>query len=226
MTLTKHDVEQRSDEWYRLRLGIVTSSTVRGLLTATGKLADNDTSRKLAMALASERLTGYAEPTRLSAEMWRGIDEEPLARDAYAEHVAPVTECGFMVRDFGSFTIGYSPDGLVGDDGLIEVKSRLHHVHMATVLSDDPVPLSVMAQLQCALLVSGRDWIDYLSYSSAMALWPRRVTADPDWQRAILAAVQACETRIGDYMSAYSKATEGLPVMPRTPDYSEIVIPA
>lgn len=141
MSLTVHrDITQRSDEWYALRLGMVTASTVGGLITPTGKVADNDTSRKLALTLAAERITGYAEPSRLSADMWRGIDEEPLARDAYSEHRSPVTECGFMVRDDWGFRIGYSPDGLVGDLGLIEVKSRLHHIHMATILSEQPAP--------------------------------------------------------------------------------------
>lgn len=224
MLTVHHDVTQRSDEWYALRLGMVTASTVAGLLTATGKVADNDTSRKLALTLAAERITGYAEPSRLSAEMWRGLDEEPLARDAYSEHLSPVTECGFMVRDDWGFSIGYSPDGLVGDVGLIEVKSRLHHVHMATILSDSDVPPAVRAQLQCALLVSGRSWIDYISYSSGMALWPWRVYPDADWQAAIVTAVTALEQRIAEVTETYHQRTEGLPVMPRTPDYAEIEV--
>ena len=226
MTLRTYDVAQRSDEWYALRLGMVTASTVGALLTPTGKVADNDTSRKLALTLAAERITGYAEPSRLSADMWRGIDEEPLARDAYSEHRSPVTECGFMVRDDWGFRIGYSPDGLVGDLGLIEVKSRLHHIHMATILSEQPAPTTAWTQLQCALLVSGRSWIDYVSYSSGMALWTQRVHADDGWQAAIVTAVRACEERITRIIRDYADRTHGLPVMGCTPDYSDIRIEA
>lgn len=225
MTLTLYpDMVQRSDEWYEARLGMVTASVVGCLLTPTGKVADNETSRKVALTLAAERLTGYAEPSRLSGDMWRGIDEEPLAREAYSEHRSPVTECGLMVRDFGSFKIGYSPDGLVGDVGLIEVKSRLHHIHMATILSDQHAPTTAWTQLQCALLVSGRSWIDYVSYSSGMALWTQRVQADDGWQAAIVTAVRACEERITQIIRDYTDHTHGLPVMDRTPDYSEITV--
>lgn len=224
MTLTLHrDIAQRSDEWYALRLGMVTTSVVGALLTPTGRVADNDTARKVAYALAGERISGYAEPSRLSADMWRGIDEEPLARDAYTEHHTPVTECGFMVRDDWGFNIGYSPDGLVGDIGLIEIKSRLHHIHLSTILANDGrVP--AWAQLQCALLVSGRKWVDYVSYSSGMALWVQRVYADEGWQKAIVAAATACEERIADITRGYIKATQGMPVMERTPNYSEITV--
>lgn len=215
------DMEQRSDEWYAARLGVVTASAVGALLTPGGKVAANDTSRKLALNLAAERITGYAEPARLSADMWRGIDEEPLARDAYSKHRTPVTECGFMVRDDWGFSIGYSPDGLVGDVGLIEIKSRLHHVHMSTVLTDDgSVP--AWAQLQCALLVSGRAWLDYISYSSGMALWVQRIYPDDGWHKAIVSAVRACEEQVSTIARAYTERTQGLPVMERTPTADEI----
>ncbi len=222
MTLRTYDVAQRSDEWYALRLGMVTASTVGALLTPTGKVADNDTSRKLALTLAAERITGYAEPSRISADMWRGIDEEPLAREAYSEHRSPVTECGFMVRDDWGFRIGCSPDGLVGDVGQIEIKSRLHHIHMSTILAGESAPVAAWTQLQCALLVSGRSWIDYISYSAGMALWVQRVYPEHGWQAAIVTAVRACEERIAQIIRDYTELTRGLPVMGRTPDYSEI----
>lgn len=223
--LTVHaDVAQRSEAWYALRLGIVSASTVGRLLTPTLKPADNDTSRRTLLTLAGERITGWAEPNHISPDMWRGIDEEPLAREAYSEHFVPVRECGFMVRDFGGFSLGLSPDGLVGDDGLIEIKSRLHHTQLSTVLADDPVPTTVMAQLQTALLVSGRSWIDYISYSAGMALWVHRVLPDPVWQRAIRATAAVAEERIAATIATYHERTAGLPVMGRTPDGDEIEV--
>lgn len=224
LTIFPH-VVQRSEEWDRLRLGIITSSIVSGLLTAGGRVADNDTSRKTILGLAAERMTGYSEPGRVSSDMWRGIEEEPLARDAYSQHQAPVTECGFMIRTLpDGCRIGYSPDGLVGDVGQIEIKSRLHHIHMATILGGEEVPGAVYAQLQHGLLVSGRAWVDYVSYSGGMPLWVKRIHRDETWANAILAAVRNAEQRIAELTTKFRTITAGLPVMPRTSDYYEIEV--
>ena len=162
------------------------------------------------MLLAAERITGWSDPVYISDDMWRGIDDEPKARAKYAEHYAPVTECGFMTEDCFGFTIGYSPDGLVGDDGLIEIKSRRAKAHLSTILADK-VPAANMAQLQCGLLVSGRDWIDYVSYCGGMPLWVKRVTPQQEWFDAIVAAVQAFEDAATEIVSTYSERTAGLP---------------
>ena len=79
----------------------------------------------------------------MTADMWRGMDSEPYARDIYAEHIKqPVKQIGFAVRDFGAFKIGYSPDGLVGDDGLLETKAPRQNNHLTTVVSGN-VPTSL-----------------------------------------------------------------------------------
>ena len=158
---------QGTDEWFAARRGLVTASVIGKLLTATLKVANNDTSRGLALTLTAERITGNIDPSFLSADMWRGVEDEPVARDLYAERYAPVEQLGFIVRDFGDYRIGYSPDGLVGDDGLIECKSRLQKIHLQTIL-DDRVPDENMAQLQCGLLVSGRAWIDADHYRAVV----------------------------------------------------------
>ena len=149
------DLIQGTDEWHDQRRGIVTASVVGRLLTATGKPANNDTSRTLTAQLVAERITGWTDPVYVSDDMLRGTEDEPRAVDVYAEHFAPVTSTGFMVRDDWGFRIGYSPDGLVGDDGLIEVKSRRAKKQLQTIL-EDAVPAENMAQIQCGLLVSGR----------------------------------------------------------------------
>ena len=165
MTLHEYpDLEQGSEEWFAQRRGMVTASVVGQLITAkTIKPAVNDYSRALTATLTAERITGYTEPTYMNDNMLRGTLDEPRARDKYSERYAPATETGFMVRDDWGFNIGYSPDGLVGDDGLIEVKSRRQKKHLQTILSDQ-VPPENMAQIQCGLLVSGREWCDYISY--------------------------------------------------------------
>lgn len=208
---------QRSDEWYDARCGIVTASAVGKLITPkTIKPASNDESRGLVALLASERVTRHVEGTFTSSDMWRGIESEPYARDLYAEHCAnaPVDECGFMVRDFDGFKIGYSPDGLVGDDGLIEIKAPRQKNHLATVVAD-MVPLYHAAQLQAGLLVTGRQWIDFVSYCGGMPLWVRRVKPDPRWQEAILAAVEKAEQDITTTVATYKQAVHGLPATKR-----------
>lgn len=178
--------------------------------------ADNDTSRSLLLALAAERITNYVEETYINSDMWRGIEAEPYARDLYAQHCAnqPVVECGFAVRDFGGFKIGYSPDGLVGDDGLLEIKAPRQKGHLSTVVTGD-VPTKHMAQLQTGLLVLGREWIDFVSYSGGMHLWPKRVTPDAKWQGAILAAAERAERAIREAVAAYEQAVVGLPATER-----------
>ncbi|MGZ0843127.1 YqaJ viral recombinase family protein, partial [Klebsiella pneumoniae subsp. pneumoniae] len=145
------------------RRGIITASVVGKLITSkTLKAAANPESRSLTAHLVAERITGWTDPTYISDDMLRGMADEPRARDKYAEHYnVPVRQVGFMIRENRGVKLGYSPDGLVGDDGLIEVKSRLQKKQVETVLSGEP-PAENMAQLQCGLLVSGREWIDYI----------------------------------------------------------------
>jgi len=216
------ELTQGTEEWLYQRCGIVTASVVGQLITPkTVKPAANDYSRALVMHLAAERITGYVEPTFTTADMERGNLSEPLARDKYAEHYAPVEEIGFMVRDFGWGKIGYSPDGLVGDDGLIEIKAPKQKKHLATILAD-AVPLEYMAQCQTGLLVSGREWIDFISYNGGMPLWHKRVEPDPKWQTAIIDAARAAEEAIEEHVTTYEKAVKGLPITDRIDFFAEM----
>lgn len=256
--LRVYDFEQRSEDWYAVRRGMVTASVVGSLITvgppdplevicptcgalpsetcvsAARKastpiktchaprsasasllppvvgLADNETSRSLTELLVAERISGWTEPTFQSLDMLWGIDDEPRAREVYSRTYAPVHEVGFMVREFEGFRIGYSPDGLVGDDGCIEVKSRRARKHIATILANE-VPAENTAQIQCGLLVSEREWCDYVSYCGGLPMWRKRVFPDPAWQAAIKAAVIEFEDRAEAMVAAYRKAVEGLP---------------
>jgi len=214
-------LEQGSDEWLQARCGIVTASQIGKLLTPKLQVADNDTSRGLTLTLAAERITGHVEYVHPTFDMQRGTEDEPIARDLYSEHYAPVEEVGFMTRDFGWGVIGYSPDGLVGDDGLIEIKSRKPKVHLQTILAGKP-PAENMAQLQAGLLVSGRDWIDYLSFSPGLPLWPTRIYPDPAWFDAITAAAEQFEINVADIISDYNHETNGLPPTERRIEIEDI----
>lgn len=187
-------------------------------------IADNDTSRGLLLTLAGERITGRVDPVRVTPDMWRGTDEEPIARDFYASHKrVTVEEVGFMVREDNGVRLGYSPDGLVGDDGLIEIKSRLQKKHVQTVLND-AVPVENMAQIMAGLFVSGREWCDYVSFSAGMEFWTKRVTPDPVWFDAIAKAAAWAEERIDGHVTTYRSRTEGLPVTEPRMDLDDIVI--
>lgn len=210
------DLVQGTDEWLEARRGIVTASVVGQLITPkTIKPAANTESRALTTKLVAERITGWCEDTYVSHDMLRGSLDEPVARDLYAEHYAPVTEVGLLVRDDWGWRLGYSPDGLVGDDGQIEIKSRRPKEHLRTILADD-VPAENMAQIQCGLLVSGRQWCDYVSYCGGMPMWVKRVVPDPRWHEAILAAVAQFEQAAAEMVARYEAAVAGLPATERS----------
>lgn len=181
----------------------------------------SDTARGLVLTLAAERITGHVEPVQTSRAMERGTLDEPYARDAYSEHHSPVTELGFMVRHFEGFKIGYSPDGLVGEDGLIEIKSRAQKIQLKTVLANE-VPADNMAQLQTGLLVSGRAWIDYTSYSGGMKLWTKRVYPNPEWRAAIIAAAAWLEMEATEMVSTYLAATADMSDTERVDHFAEL----
>jgi len=219
-----NNVEQGSDEWLAMRRGMVTASVVGQLITAkTIKPASNDYSRALTLNLVAERITGHTEPVFVNADMMRGNMDEPIARDAYSQYVGkPVEEIGFMVRDdIGSyFRLGYSPDGLVGDDGLIEIKSRRAKKHLSTILADE-VPIENMAQIQAGLLVSGRDWLDYVSFSGGLPLYVKRVKPSGRWFDAIVEAVAMFETNAAEMATTFAERTAGMPLTERIDYFPE-----
>ena len=208
------DIEQGTDAWHDQRRGIVTASAVGKLLTPTLKVASNDASRGLTQTLVAERITGWTEETPMTSDMWRGVEHEPFARDLYAENYAEVAEVGFMIREENAWTLGYSPDGLVDADGLIEIKCPRAKTHLNTILADT-VPAYYMAQLQAGLLVSGRAWIDFVSFVAGMPLYRKRVTPDPAWFDAITAACISFEETAAQTVAQYRTRINGMPTTKR-----------
>ena len=181
------------------------STPITRLVPSTG-----DTAKTLMDTLIAERITGRVELTPMSKAMERGALDEPYARAVYADNYAPVSEVGFITEDKHGFILGYSPDGLVGDDGLIEIKSRDQKSQLRVFLRGE-VPAVNMAQLQCGLLVTGRKWIDYVSYSGGMPLYVKRVYPDPKWFAVIIEAVSAFEKHATDTISKYLDAVANRP---------------
>lgn len=177
-------------------------------------VADNDTSRAFTALLAAERVSGFTEDTPLSRDMYRGVWSEPYARDLYSGYYHQAVEVGFMRRDEDGWSLGYSPDGLVADDGLIEIKAPRSKTHLLTVVADE-VPAHYMAQCQAGLLVSGRDWLDFVSYVGGMSIYVQRVLPDPKWFAVIEAACRTFETNVAELVDTYTQRVDGLPVAPR-----------
>lgn len=206
MTIKYHnDLIQGSDEWHAARCGLLTASEMHFLVTPTLKIASNDKERQHVFELLAQRITGYVEPSYISDDMLRGWNDEVEARILYAEKYAPVTECGFVTNDRFGFTIGCSPDGLVGDDGMIECKSRRMKYQVQTI-AKNAVPDEYMIQVQTALLVTERAWCDYVSYCAGLPMFVKRVFPDDLIQDAILNAAKACEWNIQATLDSYNKA--------------------
>ena len=196
------DLHQGSEEWFAARCGLLTASEMKLIVTPTMKIADNDKTRAHLWELLAQRITGYVEPRYVGDDMIRGQVDEVEARILYAERYAPVQEVGFVTNDKWGFTLGYSPDGLVGSDGTIECKSRRQRFQIETI-AEMAVPSDYLIQLQTGLLVSEREWIDFVSYSGGLPMVTMRVYPDAKVQEAIVAAAMAFEDRLAEKMAAY-----------------------
>jgi predicted phage-related endonuclease len=205
--ITYHnDFEQGSEEWLRARCGLLTASEMKLIITPTLKIASNEKERAHFYELLAQRITNYVEPHYISDDMLRGREDEVRARLLYSEKIAPVTECGFITNARHGFTLGYSPDGLVGEHGLIECKSRRQKYQIETLLNHVPAqtcPPDYMVQCQTALLITERQWLDFISYSGGLPMCVIRVYPDAEVQSAILDAASAFEERIGKRMAEY-----------------------
>lgn len=201
------EIEQGSIDWHNLRCGILTASEMKLIITPTLKVADNDKVRTHLYELLAQRVTRYVEPHFESYDMERGKFDEEHARGKYSDEFASVEECGFITNDKLGFTIGYSPDGLVGGDGLIEVKSRIQKLQMQTLVefvSKGTIPPDYMIQCQTGLFVADdREWLDFISYSGGMKMPVVRCYPDPVVQDAIGNAAVEFEHRLNEKLEIY-----------------------
>lgn len=173
-------MDQRSDEWFKARLGKVTASRVADVMarTKTGYSA----SRANYMAeLICERLTGQPAERFSNAAMQWGTDNEPHAKAAYCfMQDATVEDVGFVhhpsIADFGA-----SPDGLIGTNGLIEIKCPNTATHLETLLGDG-IDGKYVTQMQVQMACTGRQWCDFVSFDPRlpgdMQLFVKRVERD------------------------------------------------
>jgi putative phage-type endonuclease len=154
---------QRTKEWHKERMGKITASNFAKVLTK-GRAKDKewgDTAMTYAMEICCEILTGEYKEFTSAATEW-GIEYEPFAKTAYTtETFNIIKEVGFIKFDD---SIGGSPDGLIGDNGMIEIKCPFNPVNHLERLLNNSVPDEYMAQIQGNLMICKRQWCDYVDY--------------------------------------------------------------
>lgn len=210
------NLTQGSDEWLKARLGILTASEMKRIVTpATIKAAKNDTARAHLYEIAAQRITQHVEPSYINDDMMRGWEDEELAVQEYAKAYGPIMRCGFVVNDKWGFKIGCSPDALVGDDGGWECKSRRAHLQVKTILEHMPIdggefdeskatiPGEFAVQVQTSLLVTERSWWDFTSYSGGLPMITIRVYPDPEIQNAIVEIAGDFERQVQEAMRKF-----------------------
>lgn len=187
------DCEQGTPEWRAARLGIPTASE----FAAVKAKGEGKTRRTYMMKLIGELITG--EPTEgfSNGHMDRGHEMEPDARNLYAFRldVEPV-QVGFIRNG----RKGASPDSLVLDNGMCEIKTKLPHLQ-AEVLLADRLPPEHMAQLQGNLWVAEREWIDFVSYWPKMPLFVKRVYRDEIYIKNLAAEVDLFNAELDTYLA-------------------------
>jgi hypothetical protein len=208
-----YDLIQGTSEWLDARLGLLTASEMAKVLTPTLKIADNAASKTHLFEMMAQRLNCYAAPSYISNDMLRGEAEEIQARDIYRKTWGDVQECGFVTNNRHGLTIGCSPDGLVGDDGMIEIKSRAQKYQMQTLVefasAETPdIPTEFKLQVQTALFVTERQWCDFISICGGMPMCRIRVYPDPDYQDAICKAAKGFEDKMAELFAIYRRFAE------------------
>ena len=156
-------IEQLSQEWFEARLGKVTASRVSDVL-ATIKSGEAASRKNYKLQLVTERLTNKKTDSYTNQAMQDGIDREPMAREIYEKlKEVKVEEIGFVQHPEIKMA-GASPDGLVGDDGIIEIKCPIETTHTTNLL-ERKLPSKYKPQVQFQLATTGRKWCDFISYN-------------------------------------------------------------
>lgn len=196
---------QGTEEWAAARCGLLTASEMKNIITpAKLQYAQNDKEKSHLYEIAAQRITKYVEPNYVSNDMMRGKDDELDAKRYYCDHYAEVRDMGFITNDKWGFTLGFSPDGLVGDDGIIECKGRRQKYHIETILNM-VMPDEFKIQVQTGLLVSERKWCDFISFCGGMPMLTLRIEEDTAMQHAILEAAATFHEKLDRILAQYEE---------------------
>ncbi|CAB4133872.1 phage_rel_nuc, putative phage-type endonuclease [uncultured Caudovirales phage] len=200
-----NDIKQGSDEWFAARLGKATASKIADIL-ATIKSGESASRRNYRVELVCERLTGVRGETYTNPHMIRGTELEPLARALYESKMNVfVDEIGFVDHPTIPMS-GASPDGLVGNDGLIEIKAPTAANHLDTILSGS-APSKYISQMQWQMACTGRAWCDFVSFNAEMPselqLFIKRVPRDDEF-------IASTEKAVSEFLAEVASTVETL----------------
>lgn len=198
-------MEQRTPEWFAARLGRVTASRVADIM-ATTKTGYSASRANYMAELICERLTGEPVERFSNASMQWGTDTEPHARAAYCFLTdRDVEECGFVLHPTIA-DLGASPDGLVADDGLVEIKCPNTATHIETLLTET-IAAKYVTQMQVQMACTGRAWCDFVSFDPRLPpdlqTWVKRVQRDEE-------AIQNIEAETVKFLGELAAKVEAL----------------
>ena len=201
-------MEQRTDQWFNVRLGKVTASKVSAVLAKKDSATRNDYLTDIVL----ERLTGKQQEFYTNEAMQWGTDTEPQARMAYEAHTNNlVDEHGFIDHpNIANF--GCSPDGSIGDDGLLEIKCPNSKTHLATLLSGK-APSKYIPQMQTQMAVMNRQWCDFVSFDPRLPedlqLFVVRVNRDDEYIANLEKEVSAFLQEVDDTVTKLKGLRDG-----------------
>lgn len=203
-------MDQRSPEWFQTRLGKVTASCIAKVMAKLKNGQPGADRMNYAAQLITERLTGTPTDSFTNAAMQWGIDTEPMARDAYSESALCVVEEIAFVDHPSIAMSGASPDGLIGDDGLVEIKCPNTGTHLAT-LEGSPIERRYLLQMQWQMACTGRAWCDFASFDPRlplpMQLHVERVERDDELiaeiEAEVTAFIQEIDRRVAELSARY-----------------------
>jgi putative phage-type endonuclease len=206
-------MEQQTNEWFTARLGKVTASRVADVIakTKTGYSASRD---NYMAQLICERLTGQKGESFTNTAMEWGTQTEPLARSAYENaRSLLVKEVGFINHPRIQMS-GASPDGLVADDGLVEIKCPNTATHIDTLLSGK-VPTKYITQMQWQMLCCQRKWCDFVSFDNRLPehlqLFVQEIEFDPEYcamlEKEVVLFLTELDNKVAKLKEKYVKNT-------------------
>jgi len=199
--------EQGSDAWHKIRLGKITASRVKDVLTKGRGTSPSKTAESYMMELIAEILTGNSKPFFENDAMRWGTETEPQARAMYAVNndFVDVKEVAFVEHNE---QVGISPDGLVGDKGLLEIKCPNTTTQLKRALSDD-YSADYKAQIQMQLWVTEREWCDFLSFDPRLecsaGYLQQRVYRDEEYIEEMKTKVYAFVEKMNELINILTK---------------------
>ncbi len=180
--MIKIDCEQQSDEWFKARAGIPSASNFAKIITATGK--PSTSAKTYINEVLADWFLGTQAETYTNDWMQRGIELEPEAREMYKLISRnEVEQVGFCFKDEKRL-VGASPDGLISDKGLVEIKCPKASTVISYML-DGGLPAKYKQQVQGQLWITGREWCDFAAYHPDMPLYLVRVNRDERYIKMI-----------------------------------------